>query len=291
MAAAEIERFVDGRRSVNLANPRSSALQVGNVSASHILAIDLGTGSCRAIVFDRRGGPAGLGQREWSHASHARGSRAPRSSTPTAAGSSCATASRCPRPRRAWPGRDIAAVSSSEHARGHGALRRGGPRDLGVPERGLAGRQPGRPTWSARPGTRDASSSRAATGCPSRRRPASCGSRNTSPRPSAAIAHVGMLSDWVLTRLTGRFVTDPSCGSSSDLFDLSTRSWSSGVPRARRRATRGHARGARAGHRHGRGHRGRGAAPRVSRRARPSWSGAATPSWASSASARRDPAG
>ncbi len=29
-----------------------------------------------------------------------------------------------------------------------------------------------------------------------------------------------MLSDWVLYRLTGRFVTDPSSGSSSDLFDL-----------------------------------------------------------------------
>jgi autoinducer 2 (AI-2) kinase len=42
-----------------------------------------------------------------------------------------------------------------------------------------------------------------------------------------ATAHVGMLSDWVLYRLTGRFVTDPSCGSSSNLFDLQTRSWSS----------------------------------------------------------------
>ena len=35
-----------------------------------------------------------------------------------------------------------------------------------------------------------------------------------------------MLSDWVLYRLTGRFVTDPSSGSSSNLFDLRTRTWS-----------------------------------------------------------------
>ena len=36
---------------------------------SHVLAIDLGTGSCRAIVFDLAGVQAGVGQREWSHAS------------------------------------------------------------------------------------------------------------------------------------------------------------------------------------------------------------------------------
>jgi autoinducer 2 (AI-2) kinase len=35
-----------------------------------------------------------------------------------------------------------------------------------------------------------------------------------------------MLSDWLLYRLTGRFVTDPSAGSSSNLFDLRTRTWS-----------------------------------------------------------------
>ncbi len=46
------------------------------------------------------------------------------------------------------------------------------------------------------------------------------------PEVFRAIAHVGMLSDWVLTRLTGRYVTDPSCGSSSDLFDLARRDWS-----------------------------------------------------------------
>ena len=49
--------------------------------------------------------------------------------------------------------------------------------------------------------------------------------REHEPETFAAMAHVGMLSDWVLTKLTGRFVTDPSCGSSSNLFDLRTRAW------------------------------------------------------------------
>ena len=50
--------------------------------------------------------------------------------------------------------------------------------------------------------------------------------REVQPDVFDAIAHVGMLSDWALYRLTGRFVTDPSCGSSSGLFDLASRTWS-----------------------------------------------------------------
>lgn len=47
-----------------------------------------------------------------------------------------------------------------------------------------------------------------------------------APDVLARTRHLGMLSDWVVTRLTGEFVTDPTCGSSSALFDLRARSWS-----------------------------------------------------------------
>lgn len=49
--------------------------------------------------------------------------------------------------------------------------------------------------------------------------------------------HLGMLSDWVVYRLTGEFTTDPTCGSSTALFDLAARDWSDelaeaiGIPR------------------------------------------------------------
>ncbi|WP_105565700.1 FGGY family carbohydrate kinase [Microbacterium halophytorum] len=46
------------------------------------------------------------------------------------------------------------------------------------------------------------------------------------PELLARTAHLGMLSDWVVTRLTGEFSTEPTCGSSSALFDLSKRDWS-----------------------------------------------------------------
>lgn len=38
--------------------------------------------------------------------------------------------------------------------------------------------------------------------------------------------HMTMLGDWVLQKLSGEYVTDPSLGSSSGLFDLETRGWS-----------------------------------------------------------------
>ena len=38
--------------------------------------------------------------------------------------------------------------------------------------------------------------------------------------------HMTMLGDWVLQKLSGEFVSDPSLGSSSALFDLSQRTWS-----------------------------------------------------------------
>ena len=49
------------------------------------------------------------------------------------------------------------------------------------------------------------------------------------PDRFAAIAHVGMLGDWILTRLCGEFATDPSLGSSSGMFDLAARTWSERV--------------------------------------------------------------
>ena len=47
-----------------------------------------------------------------------------------------------------------------------------------------------------------------------------------SPEIYRKIANVTMISDWVLYRLSGKFVTDPSAGSSSNLFQLSKRTWS-----------------------------------------------------------------
>ena len=46
------------------------------------------------------------------------------------------------------------------------------------------------------------------------------------PALFASIAHVGMLGDWILRKLSGEFVSDPSLGSSSGMFELAGRDWS-----------------------------------------------------------------
>lgn len=50
--------------------------------------------------------------------------------------------------------------------------------------------------------------------------------RDNAPEIWERAAHMTMLSDWVLYKLSGEFVSDPSVGSSSALFDLSKREWS-----------------------------------------------------------------
>lgn len=46
------------------------------------------------------------------------------------------------------------------------------------------------------------------------------------PETLARTRHIGMLSDWVNRNLCGEYLTDPTCGSSSALFDLGRRTWS-----------------------------------------------------------------
>ena len=45
-----------------------------------------------------------------------------------------------------------------------------------------------------------------------------------------AVGSLGMLSDWIVYRLSGAHVTEPSCGSSSGMFTLSQRRWSQSIP-------------------------------------------------------------
>ncbi|HEU5419277.1 MAG TPA: autoinducer-2 kinase [Streptosporangiaceae bacterium] len=51
------------------------------------------------------------------------------------------------------------------------------------------------------------------------------------PAILAAVAGLGLLSDWILYRLSGVQVTEPSCGSSSGMFTLSRRTWSEQIAR------------------------------------------------------------
>jgi autoinducer 2 (AI-2) kinase len=190
------------------------------------LAIDLGTGSCRAVLFDVEGGVVAAAQREWSHRDEP---GVPGSQVfDTAANWSLICT--CIREAVAASGRPastIAAVAATSMREGMVLYDEAGREIWACPNvdsravdeagelvaSGLARRiydragdwvsitSPGRFRWL----------------------------RRHEPETFAAIAHLGMLSDWATYRLTGAFVTDPSCGSSSNLFDLRERSWSEDI--------------------------------------------------------------
>jgi autoinducer 2 (AI-2) kinase len=190
---------------------------------NYILALDLGTGSCRAVLFAEDGTQVAIGQREWSH-----------TELPGAPGSQVfdtvrnwALICECVREVLA-----LARVAASEVAAVSSTSMREGM---------VLYDKMGREIWAC-PNV-DARASAEATALVQSGRARRIFEQGgdwvsiTSPARFLWIkehepdvyretAHVGMLSDWVLYRLTARFVTDPSSGSSSGLFDLRTRSWS-----------------------------------------------------------------
>ncbi len=189
----------------------------------YVLAIDAGTGSGRAIVYGTDGSIAGLAQEEWSHpaAPGAPGGL----DFDTAAngplidrviGQAIAKAGLSPT--------DIAAVSTTSMREGvvlydaDGAVLWACPNvdsraqveaqelvDAGIAERifAVAGdwvsiTAPARLRWV----------------------------QKHHPDIAARTRKLGLISDWLATRLTGEYATEPTAGSSTALFDLATRRWS-----------------------------------------------------------------
>jgi autoinducer-2 kinase len=190
------------------------------------IAIDAGTGSCRAVVFDLAGAQLGLGQREWAHAA-----------LPGVPGSQVFDTTggwklicECVREALASsgvsPGR-VAGVSATSMREGMVLYDRAGKEIWACPNvDGRAGEE-----GAALVASGEAETIYAEGGdwvsitSPARFR----WIQRHQPDVYGAIAHVGMLSDWIVTRLCGEYATDPSAGSSSGLFALSQRTWSQRV--------------------------------------------------------------
>jgi autoinducer-2 kinase len=191
------------------------------VSDELLLAVDAGTGSCRAVAFTLDGTQRSIAQREYSHAAmpDAPGSQVFDTDGNWELVCACIREAVADAPRGA-----VAAVSATSMREGmvlydeHGRELWACPNvdSRAIEEAGelvrsgaaqeiyeLAGdwvaiTAPARFLWIAR----------------------------QQPNVFERIARIGMLGDWILTKLTGEFVTDPSLGSSSGMFDLARRDWS-----------------------------------------------------------------
>lgn len=196
------------------------------MTGRYLLAIDAGTGSCRALLFTEAGQQVGAAQREWAH-------REP----PDAPGgqdfdvdAGWRAISSCVQDvlRGAGAvGGDVAAVSATSMREGVVLYDRAGREIWACPN------VDGRSAVEARELIREGAAEKifaeagdwvsittpARLRWLARHRPDILGMAGT----------LGMLSDWIVYRLAGTHVTEPSCGSSSGMFTLAHRCWSPSI--------------------------------------------------------------
>jgi len=191
----------------------------------YLLALDAGTGSCRAVLFDLGGRQVAVARREWSHpaASGIAGSQ----NFDTAR--NWALICGCIR-EILGSGADPGAVLAI------GCSSMGG--GLVLYDRG------GRELWACANGDARAgpqAEALLASGTAARLYQLGGGwislsapprldwVRQRQPALWESCTRLSMLADWMVYRLTGTLVTEPSIGSTSGLFELSARAWSPAI--------------------------------------------------------------
>jgi autoinducer 2 (AI-2) kinase len=199
---------------------------VSSSSDSLLLAIDAGTGSCRAVLFDASGRQVSMGQREYSHPE-----------APGVSGSQvfdttrnweliCACVHEAIETAGGMAG-NVAAVSTASMREGMVLYDARGQEIWACPNvDSRAGEEAAELVRSgAAQEIYDRAGDWVAITSPARLRWIA----KHQPDVFASIAHVGMLGDWIVTRLSGEFTTDASLGSSSGMFELGDRDWSERV--------------------------------------------------------------
>ncbi|GHV81955.1 autoinducer-2 kinase [Spirochaetia bacterium] len=200
------------------------------MSETYVMAIDAGTGSVRAVIFDSRGNQSGCSAREWQHREDPRypGSmdfdwtanwrlacsciKDVLAQTGIGASQIAAVSTTCMREgivlydaagKELWACANVDARSNDEV----GELKRMDPHleqelYLVSGQTFALGALP-RLLWV----------------------------KNKLPELYKKIARIGMFNDWLIYRLSGVLAVEPSNGSTTGLFDLKTRTWDTSIAR------------------------------------------------------------
>ncbi len=193
------------------------------MSEDLLLALDAGTGSCRAVLFGIDGRQVGIAQREWSHAEQ-----------PGVPGSQVFDTAanwdlivECVRQVLRETNADVSAiraVSTTSMREGMVLYDRAGRELWACPN--VDSRAGAEATELVESGQAETiyrhGGDWVAITSPARL----LWIRRHEPDIFGKVAHMNMLADWITYRLSGEFVTDPSIGSSSGMFELSAGDWS-----------------------------------------------------------------
>src|SRR5580698_8507835 len=180
--------------------------------AQYVMAVDAGTGSCRAVIFDRAGHQVSIAQHEWVH-----------HSLPDVPGSQVFDT------KRNWElishsireamfaksirPSEIKAVSASSMREGMVLYDKAGREIWACPN--VDSRAGVEAATMIKNGTAKRIFFEGGDWVSITAPPRLLWIQRNKPDVFRAIAHLGMISDWILFKLSGRYVTDPSIGSSS----------------------------------------------------------------------------
>jgi autoinducer-2 kinase len=201
------------------------ASEPGPAGDGYLLALDAGTGSCRAVLFDLSGRQLAVAQREWSHPA-ARGIAGSQNFDTAGNWSLICACIREILGSVADPGA-VLAVGCSSMGGGLVLYDRGGA-ELWACANGdaRAQRQAGALLADGMAGDLY----RLGGGWISLSAPPRLAwVRQCQPALWDACARLSMIADWMVYRLTGTLVTEPSIGSTSGMFDLGARTWSAPI--------------------------------------------------------------
>jgi autoinducer-2 kinase len=197
------------------------------MTGRYLLAIDAGTGSCRAVLFTETGEQAAVGLREWTHREPP-GVPGGQDFDVDAGWRSIAACVQDALRDAGASGADVAAVSATSMREGVVIYDRAGREIWACPN--VDSRSAAEAEDLIREGA--AAKIYAEAGdwvsitTPARLRWLA----RHRPDILASAGSLGMLSDWIIYRLSGAQVTEPSCGSSSGMFTLAHRGWSASIP-------------------------------------------------------------
>ena len=196
------------------------------MTGRYLLAIDAGTGSCRAVLFTETGEQVAAGQREWTH-HEPPGVPGGQDFDVHAGWRAVAGCVRDALRGAGAAGGDVAAIAATSMREGMVLFDQAGQEIWACPN--VDSRASAEAADLVNSGAAAKIYAEAgdwvAITAPARLRWLA----RHRPGILGATDRLGMLSDWIVYRLTGQHVTEPSCGSSSGMFTLADRRWSPSI--------------------------------------------------------------
>jgi autoinducer 2 (AI-2) kinase len=190
------------------------------------MAIDAGTGSVRAVIFDTKGTQISVAQKEWSHLEE--------EGVANSMGFDCThnweLVCACIKEslqHAGLEGEDIVGVSATSRREGIVLYDADGKELWGVANVDARAAEEVKILKTSYVGIEEKFYARSGQTFALGALPRLLWLKNNRPEIYAKVASVSMIGDWILARLSGVIATDPSNGGTTGIFSLKERSWQS----------------------------------------------------------------